>query len=53
MQTRTDKVFDACADSLVWAAAKTGTTYKQINVAVFCVIWPAVTVGLAYLAFKK
>ena len=52
--TRTDKVFDKCVDILIWTAEKTGTTYKQVNVAVFCVIWPAVTVGLvvAYVLKK-
>jgi len=49
----TDKVFDKCVDLLVWGAKKTGTTYKQINVVVFCVIWPAVTVALAIAAFRK
>ena len=52
--TRTDKVFDKCVDILIWTAKKTGSTYKQVNVAVFCVIWPAVTVGLvvAYVLKK-
>ncbi len=51
--TKTDEVFDGCVHLLQWGAEKTGLTYKEINVAVFCVIWPAVTVGLiAALAVK-
>ena len=48
-----DKAFDGCVDLLYWAADKTGTTYKQINVAVFCVIWPAVTIALTVGCLKK
>jgi len=51
--TKTDKVFDGCVDLLLWGAEKTGLTYRQINVAVFCVIWPAVTVGLVVALIKK
>jgi hypothetical protein len=41
-----DYVFDKCVDLLNYGARKFGTTYKTINVVVFCVIWPAITVGL-------
>ena len=41
MMTNTDKVFYNCVKALKWTAKKTGTTYNQVNVAVFCVIWPA------------
>jgi len=39
--------FDRCVDLLNYIAMRTGMTYKQINVIVFCYIWPAVTLGLA------
>ena len=49
--------FDRCVDLLNYIAMRTGMTYKQINVVVFCYIWPAVTVGLVVavliLALKK
>jgi len=45
--TNTDKVFYNCVKALKWTAKKTGTTYNQVNVAVFCVIWPVITIGLA------
>jgi hypothetical protein len=41
-----DAVFDLCVRFLVWLAGITGTTYKQINVIVFCVLWPILTLGL-------
>ena len=37
-------VFDRCVDLLVGLAGLTGTTYKEINVIVFCILWPALTV---------
>lgn len=47
----TDRAFDSCVHVLCWIARKTGLTYKQVNVWLFCVIWPISTVGLivAYL----
>lgn len=52
--TKTDKVFMGCVRILQTTAKKTGLTYEQVNVAVFCVIWPAVTVGLVVaLAVKR
>lgn len=46
-----ESVFDECVDLLnVWAAA-TGLTYKEINVWIFCVIWPAVTLLLLLFGY--
>ena len=39
-----DMIFDACVELLLWLAAHTGTTYKQINVILFCILWPLLTV---------
>ena len=52
--TRTDKAFSGCVQVLNWTASKTGLTYEQVNVWVFCVIWPVVTIGLivAYVLKK-
>jgi hypothetical protein len=44
--SRTEKVFKGCVDLLEWAAEKTGLTYVQVNVWIFCVMWPAATIGL-------
>lgn len=40
-----DRVFDLCVDLLDWLARKCGTTYKRINVYIFCVIMPLVILG--------
>jgi hypothetical protein len=39
-------IFRFCQDFLVWLAAATGTTYEEINVIIFCVIWPLLTIAL-------
>lgn len=41
-----DAVFDWCVDVLVYWAAIFGITYKEINVWVFVIIWPVLTVLL-------
>ena len=46
-----DKTFYRCVDSLQWLADKLNITYERLNVIIFVIGWPAVTVGLiiAYL----
>ena len=46
-----DKTFNKCVDSLQWLADKLNITYEQLNVIIFVIGWPVVTVGLiiAYL----
>ena len=46
-----DKTFYKCVDSLQWLADKLNITYEQLNVIIFLIGWPVVTVGLiiAYL----
>ena len=41
-----DQIFDWCVRVLVYWAGMLGITYKEINVWVFVVIWPIVTLGL-------
>ena len=38
-----EQVFDACVALLLWLAAITGLTYKQVNVIWFCILWPILT----------
>ncbi len=38
--------FDFCVSCLTQVAQLTGLTYKQVNVILFCGIWPAITIGL-------
>jgi len=41
-----DQIFDWCVDVLVYWAGIFGITYKEINVWVFVIIWPILTVIL-------
>ena len=42
-----DQIFDWCVDVLVYGAEILGITYKEINVWVFVIIWPILTMILA------
>jgi len=48
-----DQIFDACVRLLVVLANSFGLTYKAINVWVFVILWPIVTVGLIALVFLQ
>ena len=39
-----DQIFDWCVNVLVYWAGILGITYKEINVWVFVLLWPIVTV---------
>lgn len=39
-----DQIFDWCVNVLVYWAGILGITYKEINVWVFVIIWPIVTI---------
>ena len=41
-----DQIFDWCVNVLVYWAGMFGITYKEINVWVFVIIWPILTVIL-------
>ncbi len=47
----TNKIFIKCVNSLEWLADKLHITYEKLNVIIFVIGWPIVTVGLiiAYL----
>ena len=42
-----DQIFDWCVAVLVYWANIIGITYKEINVWVFVIIWPVLTVIMA------
>jgi hypothetical protein len=44
--TMMDQIFDWCVNVLVYWAGILGITYKEINVWVFVIIWPIVTLVL-------
>ena len=48
-----DNIFQWCVDLLLWLAAMTGTSYKEINVIIFCMIWPLLTLGLIALCLVQ
>jgi hypothetical protein len=41
-----DQIFDWCVNVLVYWAGMLGITYKEINVWVFVIIWPVLTILL-------
>lgn len=41
-----DTIFDGCVRLLVFLAAQLGLTYKEINVWVFVIIWPIISIIL-------
>ncbi|MFH0130507.1 hypothetical protein ACGLHS_09860 [Variovorax sp. VaC1] len=52
-QTPVDQVFDWCVQFLVHWAKVLGITYNEINVYVFCVIWPIVTLVLFIMVVRQ
>jgi hypothetical protein len=44
-----DTIFDWCVRLLVFLAAQLGMTYKEINVWIFVIVWPMITLGLTML----
>lgn len=46
-------IFDACVDLLLFIANITGLSYEEVNVIIFCIIWPLLTIYLFYKAFIK
>lgn len=44
-----NKIFDLCVLFLVWLAEATGTTYKEINVIVFCFLGPIIFIVLVWI----
>jgi hypothetical protein len=41
-----DAIFDWCVNVLVYFAGVLGITYKEINVWVFVILWPILTLAL-------
>ena len=41
-----NKIFLICMASLMFCAQKLGISYQAINVWIFCVIWPLITLML-------
>lgn len=39
-----DSLFDTCVLLLVWVSGVLGLTYEEVNIYLFCVVWPLLTV---------
>ena len=39
-----DKIFYLCVRLLKWLSEKLNMTYNEVNVWIFCVIWPIITI---------
>ena len=48
-----DAIFDWCVEVLVYFAGVFGITYKEINVWVFVIIWPILTLALLTVLFLQ
>jgi hypothetical protein len=41
-----NNIFDWCVTLLEWLAEKLNMSYQQINVIIFVIIWPMLTIAL-------
>lgn len=54
-----DNIFNWCVEFLIWLAKITGTTYNEINVIIFVIVWPIISIVMLiviihqYLKLKK
>ena len=48
-----NKTFNKCVDSLEWLADKLGITYEELNLIIFVIGYPIVTIGLITAYLKK
>lgn len=48
-----NEIFDWCVWVLVVLAEMLGITYKEINVWIFVIIWPLLTIALIILTFVQ
>jgi hypothetical protein len=46
-------IFDWCVNVLIYWANIFGITYKEINVWVFVIIWPILTIWMAVVIFRQ
>tara|TARA_Y100001960_G_C14245862_1_gene620493 strand:- start:123 stop:323 length:201 start_codon:yes stop_codon:yes gene_type:complete len=45
-------IFHGSVEGLIFLARLLGMTYEEINVWLFCVAWPVVTLVLVFVAFS-
>jgi hypothetical protein len=48
-----DGLFDLCVRFLLWLADLFGVSYQAINIWIFCVLWPVLTVALIVVVIRQ
>ena len=48
-----DATFDWCVRFLIFLAAQFGMTYKEVNVWISVIVWPAITLALIVLVILQ
>jgi hypothetical protein len=46
------ELFDCCVAILYWISDLTGLTYKEVNIWIFVIIHPLITLSLIYLILQ-
>jgi hypothetical protein len=46
-------IFDACVAILLWLAGRLGMSYEAVNVWIFVLIWPAVTITMVAMIIAQ
>lgn len=46
-------LFDRCVDLLQWLAKLLGVGYQTINVWIFCILWPLLTLTLVFIVLRQ
>lgn len=48
-----DRIFGLCVEFLVWLGSLLGMSYNAVNVWIFCVIWPVLTLFLVAIVIVQ
>ena len=48
-----DAVFTACVEALLTLASKLGVSYNAVNVWIFCILWPLLTLTLIFTVLSQ
>jgi len=47
-----NEIFNLCVKFLLWLGDNFGLSYKAINVIIFCIIWPFLTIWMIIYIIK-
>lgn len=48
-----ETVFSRCVQLLSWLSVQIGVSYEAVNVWIFCIIWPALTLALLIMVVRR